>query len=70
MDAQLRGLVTSTGGEMFKPDQIDKIIQKTRISANRKETQEVSYRWPFVLAALCLFLFEVCVRKLREKKMM
>lgn len=68
MNQNLRNLVMTTGGEMFKPDQIEEIIQKTKVSANRKETQEVSYRWPFVLGALCLFLLEICVRKLQEKK--
>jgi len=68
MDPGLRSLVMTTGGEMFKPDQVNEIIKRTKMHANRKETQETSYRWPFVLAALCLFLFEICVRKLREKK--
>lgn len=69
MNPNLRNLVMTTGGEMFKPDQIEEIIQKTKVSANRKETREVSYRWPFALAALCLFLLEVSIRKLQEKKM-
>ncbi|MBI4150167.1 VWA domain-containing protein [Candidatus Woesearchaeota archaeon] len=70
MHPNLRNLVMATGGEMFKPDQIEEIIKKTKASAMRKETQEISYRWPFALAALCLFLFEVCVRKLHEKKVL
>ncbi len=66
MSQELENLVSVTGGEMFGPDDIDGIVEKAVSTSKRKETQETSLRWPFLMAALVVFLFEVMVRKIRE----
>jgi len=68
LNPELRNLVTLTRGEMFDPDDIEGIIKATKTHSVRKEAQEVSYRWPFVIIALFIFLFEITVRKIRENR--
>ena len=66
MSAELKNLVSVTGGELFKKDDVDSIVEKAVSTSKRTETQETSLRWPFLMAALVVFLFEVMVRKIRE----
>ena len=66
MSEELKNLVSVTGGELFDPDDVDGIVEKAVSTSKRKETQETSLRWPFFMAALVVFLFEVMVRKIRE----
>lgn len=66
MNPELKNLVSVTGGELFKKDDVDSIVEKAVSTSKRKETQETSLRWPFLMAALVVFLFEVMVRKIRE----
>ncbi|MDO8642565.1 MAG: VWA domain-containing protein [Candidatus Woesearchaeota archaeon] len=66
INPDLKNLVSVTGGEMFTKDDVDSIVEKAISTSKRKETQETSLRWPFLMAALVVFLFEVLVRKIRE----
>ncbi len=66
LNPDLVNLVGATGGSIFKQDEIDKIVEKVKSTSQRVETQEVSLRWPFVLCALVLLLFEIMIRRLRE----
>ncbi len=63
---ELKNVVSITGGELFKKEDVDGIVQKAISVSKRKETKETSLRWPFLMAALVVFLFEVMVRKIRE----
>jgi hypothetical protein len=68
LNPDLRNLVALTRGEMFAPDDINGIIKATEMQSKRKEAKEISYRWPFILAAIVLFLFEITIRKMRENR--
>lgn len=68
MNPNLKNLVSLTRGEMFSPDDIDSIIEATRMHSVRKEAKETSYMWPFILAALLIFLFEITIRKISENR--
>ena len=66
MNPQLSDLVTITQGEVFSKDDINKIIEKVKAKSNRAESRNISYRWPFIIAALTLFLIEIFIRRIRE----
>ncbi len=68
LNPDMRNLVALTKGELFSPDDIDGIVKATEMHSIRKEAREISYRWPFVLAALAIFLFEITVRKIGENR--
>lgn len=63
---KLEDIVIGTGGEMFDPGDIKNILEKAKSQAKRKEIKETPLRWPFILAALLLFLAEIVIRRVRE----
>lgn len=64
----LERIVTATGGQMFEVKDIQGMVNAI-ISQARRTIDERSYlRWPFVIAAMIIFLFEICVRRLAENK--
>ncbi|MBI2142657.1 hypothetical protein HYU15_04200, partial [Candidatus Woesearchaeota archaeon] len=68
MSPALGELVATTNGAMFAPDDADSIINKVRQDSRRAKTDSKSYAWAFALAALCIFLFEIAVRRIMETK--
>jgi len=68
INPKLRELVEVTGGKVFKKDDINSIINSIKMNAQRMETKKVHYQWPFIIAALLLFLIEVTIRRMREHK--
>ena len=68
LNPKLRELVVLTGGAVFKPDEIDRIIETIKTVSKRVKMQTADYRWPFVLAALLVLLGEIVARKLDENK--
>lgn len=63
---QLYELVGITGGDVFKPEDLKGIIEKTKSLSKRVETSEQFVRTPFVLLALLLLLIEIAVRRMWE----
>jgi len=60
--------VQATGGEIFEEDDIEKMVNVIR-SQSRKTLDDRRYlRWPFVIAAIVLFLLEICIRRIAENK--
>ncbi|MBI1970410.1 VWA domain-containing protein [Candidatus Woesearchaeota archaeon] len=68
VNPKLSTLVRLTGGEMFDKDDINGIVERVQSAAKRKETREIPFQWPFLAAALILFLFDIFVRKLAEHR--
>ena len=66
MNPQLESLVMITGGTMFDPNEIDAMIEQIKSHAVRTERKEVSFSWPFVMAAIALFLLEIIIRRVKE----
>ena len=56
-------VVASTGGSMFKADEIDRIIDEVRSKAKRSVVKKVNIRWPFIILAIIIFLLEIALRK-------
>jgi uncharacterized membrane protein len=69
MNPALSSLVKASGGEFFEASDVDAIVEATTTASRRKETQAVSLRWPFLIAALLVFLFEVFIRRVKEIKL-
>lgn len=66
MNPQLEELVTISGGYVFNPDEVEK-IRDTIISMSRRiKIETINYRWPFIVAAIILFLIDVLIRRIRE----
>jgi len=66
INPQLHELVTISGGYIFNPNDVEK-IKDTIISMSRRiKVETINYRWPFVIAALLLFLIDVLIRRIRE----
>jgi uncharacterized membrane protein len=61
---ELDSIVQSTGGEIFERNDIDGIISSVQSRARRTVIEKDNLRWPFVLAALILFLIEVGMRRI------
>jgi hypothetical protein len=68
INPMLEDAVKSTGGQMLNPDEIEKIVELIKINSRRIKTDNVFYRWLFILAALVLFLIDVCVRRFNENR--
>ncbi|MFO8016135.1 MAG: VWA domain-containing protein [Candidatus Woesearchaeota archaeon] len=68
LNPELYDLVRATGGEVFAPDDIEGMINKTKSVSRRVETSEEYIRWPFIAAAIALLLIEIIIRRLWETK--
>lgn len=66
MNPQLESLVMITGGTMFDPNDTGEMIEQIKSHAVRTERKEVSFSWPFVMAAIVLFLLEIILRRIKE----
>lgn len=53
-------------GEVFRPDEIERIVDKIKEDSVMIEPVTTYYRWPFVLIALIIFLTEICIRRIRQ----
>ena len=63
---ELKDTVMFTGGKIFRPDDVDKIIESVRTFSKRTSTETVNLRWPFVLAALLIFVLDIAIRRIKE----
>jgi hypothetical protein len=68
LNPELRDLVTVTGGKVFSLNDTDEIIEFVQEKSKRKKMETVHYRWPLIIAALFLFLVEVCIRRIKENR--
>ena len=60
----LRTLVGITGGKVFDPDNTDELVEFIKDVSRRKKTTPLYIRWPFIAAALLLFIFEIFIRRI------
>jgi len=70
LNQELVDVVTTSGGHIFDPEKTDEIADTIKTVSRRKRLEFATYRWPFVSAAIIIFLLEVFVRRLRENKLM
>ncbi|PIN81634.1 hypothetical protein COV11_01520, partial [Candidatus Woesearchaeota archaeon CG10_big_fil_rev_8_21_14_0_10_30_7] len=63
LNAELTNLVGSTGGLMFEPTDIQGIYDHVKTRSKRIINSTETLRWPFILAALIIFLIEIFIRR-------
>lgn len=68
LNPELNETVAATGGKMLDPDDVKEIVEHIKVTSKRMKTENVFYRWPFLLAALIIFLVEVCTRRVIENR--
>ena len=66
LNPELADLVVVSGGYIFDPNDIDGIVEAVKKMSRRTKIDILSYRWPFILAALILLLAEISIRRLKE----
>ncbi len=64
LSPELDRVVTLTGGQFFAQEEINRMIEVFSAQSKRPVTEKEYFRWPFILAALILFLIDLFVRKL------
>jgi len=65
-NSDFNNIVESSRGKLFKPAQVDDIIEHVKSVSRRKVTEQNLVIKPFILAALFIFLFEVCIRRIKS----
>ncbi len=65
---KLDNIVQSTGGQLFEAKDIQNMVNSIRTQARRTIDERSYFRWPFVVAAMIIFLIEICYRRLAENK--
>ncbi|MBU0461065.1 MAG: hypothetical protein KJ574_00605, partial [Nanoarchaeota archaeon] len=61
----LGDIVENSRGKLFKPDEVDKIIEHVKSVSKRRITEKQIIVQPLLWAALLLFLVEVCIRRVK-----
>lgn len=69
MNQKLEEVVAMSGGKFFKPADADEIVSFIRSISKRTRSEKTTIVWPFILAAAVIFLVEIALRKVREKKL-
>lgn len=68
LNPALEGLVTSTGGKVFKSSEVDAIVQHVKESSRRTIIEREVLTLPFLWIALALFLIEILMRRITERR--
>jgi hypothetical protein len=66
--AELEEAAIMSGGEIFSTNQANEVLEFVKSVSKRKRTERTTIIWPFITLATIIFLFDIYLRKLREKK--
>ncbi len=64
INSELGNLVSSTGGKLFDPEDVEGIINFVKQKSRREILINKSYSWWFLLGGMILFLIEIFIRRL------
>lgn len=68
LNKEFTNLVEQTGGKIFEKDDIVGIIEFVKEKSRRIKVNATELKWPFVIIAIILFLFEIFLRRIWENK--
>jgi uncharacterized membrane protein len=68
VDEEFLYMVEQTGGDIFKKDDIDQIIEFAKENSKRIKVNTRELLWPFLILAISIFLIELWVRRQWEIK--
>jgi len=60
-------IISSTGGRFFGADEVDQIVEFTKTQARRTINDKEYILWPWLSAAIILYLAEIFIRRLIKK---
>ncbi len=60
---ELLELAAATGGGVFAQHQTAELVDAVKKQSKDTVLERWHYQWPFVLAALLIFLLEICIRR-------
>ncbi len=66
-DKEIEFLTTETGGSIFGAGDIKSMVQKAKDKAKVEILSKTYIDWIFVVAAMCIFLIEVLIRRIMDK---
>ncbi len=67
-NTELAKIAQSTGGKVFDPTDIDGIVAHAEAHSRRIVNTKDRLGWPFVLAAVLIFLAEIFIRRLVRRE--
>ena len=68
VNEEFQTLVEATGGQVFEPTNIEGIIEFVKAKSKRIKVGSIDLRWPFLIAALLIFLFDIAYRRIMENR--
>jgi len=68
INPELQGIVESSNGKIFKSDEHKEIMNHVIKRSERFDIIKKKMMWPFITAALIIFLVEVSIRRIVEQK--
>ncbi len=68
LNPEMQSIVSSTGGKIFGPDDIDAIVEHAKTRAKRIINSRDYVRWPFVLLAIVVLLLEIFIRRIVRRE--
>jgi hypothetical protein len=68
MSQRLEEVVSMSGGKFFKPTDTKEIVSFVKSVSKRTKVEKTTIVWPFILAAAIIFLIEIGIRKVRERR--
>lgn len=68
VSSEFIGLVEQTQGKVFDRNDIDAILEFIKEKSKRLKVDTTELKWPFLIAALLLFLAEITLRRMWENK--
>lgn len=68
VSGEFTDLVEQTGGKVFDRNDLDAILEFIKEKSKRLKVDTTEFKWPFLIAALLLFLAEITLRRMWENK--
>ena len=68
MSDELELVVSSTGGRMYDANDINEIVENAKTKSKRAVVTKVPLLWPFILAAVLIYLLEIFIRRVMRKE--
>ena len=68
LNSEFTSLVGQTGGKVFEKDDIETLIDFIKEKSKRIKVNSTEFKWPFVIIAIILLLFEIFLRRVWENK--
>ena len=65
---ELEGIAAATNGKVFDKEDFNGMVEAIKSQSKKSVDKKTYLRWPFLIAALVLFLIEVCIRKVAENR--